>query len=192
MTIFCFFTITALAPVASSQTTKPAEEKPKQEEEAEKKEGKSAKETAKELREKQKKAHLIICGNNIKQIFTLATIYAEDRGGKFPFVKKKRAKAYEAFNLLIEQFGEDMEPRLFICPADTKKKPAKKDKDGKFRLTAKNCSYLWNNNRIRNSDASETIVCACTKHDKTQTINIGGQLKQEKGRKIAIKGLSGN
>ncbi|MEM7168025.1 MAG: hypothetical protein AAF581_21410 [Planctomycetota bacterium] len=135
------------------------------------------------------------CSANLRAISALAVTYADERGGKLPFYKKAKKKdrrAFQSLNMLVSWAGDKAKPEMFVCP-NSKKKPAKADKEGKFTLTAATCSYRWPSYPMRLTDESDLPLACCTDHDGfVNVITLGGSVSQEKDSKKVLRGLVGN
>jgi hypothetical protein len=106
----------------------------------------------------------VACSNNLKQLGLAAQMYlndhrifplAEGGGGPDP-------TGLCAIQLLFDQEYID-DPEVVVCPASTEV-PATLDASGRYTLTERTCSYLWNQNPVTPQSPSTTPLAACNCH----------------------------
>jgi len=98
-----------------------------------------------------KKVKRIQCVNRLRSIGQLAVGYADDNRGFLPVKRVEDPKAYESFQILVDEVKEARNPDLYICPASSDM-PAEVDKEtGKFELDDTSVSYAWRNRPLRTS-----------------------------------------
>ena len=81
------------------------------------------------------------CGSNLKQLYTIATGYANSVGsGRFPDAGDNGA--HHAWNRILALQPSGFPPELFACGASGAV-PAEVDEEGRFTLGAENVSYSF-------------------------------------------------
>ncbi|MFH1421789.1 MAG: type II secretion system protein [Planctomycetota bacterium] len=88
-------------------------------------------------------ANKTACASNLRQIVTLARMYAEEEK-TFPFAGEG-ACAVEHIQTLIDFYPKDIKPKLFVCPGSTEKE-SKIEPGGTYRdviINENNISYAW-------------------------------------------------
>ena len=98
------------------------------------------------------------CLNNLRNIGQLAVAYAEDNRGFIPVASGGDPRAYQSFQLLVNEMLNARDPELYVCPV-SKDSEAQPPYDGAvFELTEDNVSYAWRNKplRVRGSAYSKT------------------------------------
>ncbi|MEM7166434.1 MAG: type II secretion system protein [Planctomycetota bacterium] len=134
-----------------------------------------------------RRARRTSCLNNLRQIGTLSSTYADDKGGKFPFDRKKKDPlAFESLQLLAKWNYDDVTPSLFIC-AEHNDDEAIRDDDGKYQLSADTCSYAYVSQSTRQTDKGDLPLASDDKirddnadrpeghRDGLNVVFVGGQ-----------------
>ena len=109
-----------------------------------------------------KRVRRIQCTNRLRSIGQLAMGYATDNRDWLPVADAEDPRAYESFQIMVNEVQEARDPKLYICPA-SQDMEAKADEDGGvFELDEDTVSYAWRNKRLRTSGgarARQPIGC---------------------------------
>jgi prepilin-type N-terminal cleavage/methylation domain-containing protein len=115
------------------------------------------------LMAQRRKALREACKMNLRQLHTIAKMYADDERW-FPFASSLTSSATAADHLqLLVDFEPKNRPKptYFICPASTKEKAAEQDPVTKaYTLTDKTLSYAWINEEASPDSGSDKLLSA--------------------------------
>lgn len=110
-----------------------------------------------------RKALITACQSNLRQIATVARMYADDEK-LFPFDSSLlgSATAADHLQLLVDYEPKDRpKPKLFICPDAGPEKPAPQDPETKaYTLTEKTLSYAWINEETSPGSGANKLLSA--------------------------------
>jgi prepilin-type N-terminal cleavage/methylation domain-containing protein len=95
-------------------------------------------------------AYKVQCGNNLKNIYTFAMMYADKKTRAFPIASGKDPEAHLSLQVLVDYFPDDLKPQLFACAA-SEAKEIESTGDGKFVLEADTNPYTWVARRTKNT-----------------------------------------
>ena len=98
-----------------------------------------------------KRVRRIQCTNRLRSIGQLAMGYASDNRDWLPVAKGDDPRAYESFQILVNEVAEARDPKLYICPASQDIECETDEGGGIFALEEDNVSYAWRNKRVRTS-----------------------------------------
>ena len=98
-----------------------------------------------------KRVKRVQCMNRIRSIGQLAVAYADDNRGFLPVASGEEPRAYESFQLLVNDMVDARDPKLYVCPASQDIEAEAPADGGPFELTEENVSYAWRNRRLRTS-----------------------------------------
>ncbi|HAK95342.1 MAG TPA: hypothetical protein DCM87_10145 [Planctomycetes bacterium] len=116
----------------------------------------------------------MICENRLRSMVQWALLYADDHAGWFPVAEGENPAAHESLQLLVDAFGDECDPEIFVCPASGDV-PAVRGVDGKLRLAAGNVSYAWRAKPLRVTETGGgTVVIACDKTLHPQELGGAG------------------
>jgi hypothetical protein len=101
-----------------------------------------------------RKANIVKCQANLREIAKLGILYADAGEGRF--FPHSRTGGITSLQLLLNH-SEGLKPTLFICP-QTIHEPAEVGSDGKFLLDEDTCSYEMTPWLIKATDPPDTIV----------------------------------
>ena len=102
-------------------------------------------------------AYKLECANNLKQIATMAQIYADNRGGFYPLASGDRAPAHESLNILIKSVGRSLDSELFGCRTWRGGKVVP-DSEGRYDLTEDTNPYAYTGRKLATVDAGFALA----------------------------------
>jgi prepilin-type N-terminal cleavage/methylation domain-containing protein len=102
-----------------------------------------------------KRVRRIQCTNHLRSVGQLAIGYASDNRDWLPVAKGENPRAYESFQIMVDEITEARDPKLYVCPASQKEEAEPDKETGVFQLTEDNVSYSWRNTRLRTSGGSK-------------------------------------
>ncbi len=116
------------------------------------------------------RAYVVSCSSNLKNIYTFAMMYSDDDKSKaFPIAKgKKRPKAHESLQRLVDFYPDDFKPQTFMCPVYFGTQ-AEADADGKFVLDDETNAYAWTGKRLKSTAKNKAL--ASDKYHKNSKIS---------------------
>jgi len=130
--------------------------------------------------EARKRAAIIQCASNLKQIYTFALLHSEHRGrGAFPIGSGKAPRAHESLGELFRYESKGLDPELVTCDASDAVKPETPRKGESFTLDAESCPFAWTARRLKNTAdrqplASDKYVDGYVDEDGTHSGHSGG------------------
>ena len=102
--------------------------------------------------EARKRAAIIKCASNLKQIYTFALLHSEHRGrGAFPIGSGKAPPAHESLGELFRYESKKLDPEVLVCDASDATKPEAAREGESFTLDAESCPFAWTMRRLKNS-----------------------------------------
>jgi prepilin-type N-terminal cleavage/methylation domain-containing protein len=103
-------------------------------------------------------AYKVQCASNLKQIYTFAMAYSDNRGTRaFPIARGQKPRAHESLNELLEFDSGGLSPPLFVCSSGEAGR-AEEDEDGKFILSADTLSFAWTARRLKNTAMNKPLA----------------------------------
>jgi prepilin-type N-terminal cleavage/methylation domain-containing protein/prepilin-type processing-associated H-X9-DG protein len=129
--------------------------------------------------EARKKAAIIQCANNLKQIYAYALAHSERRGrGAFPIGSGKAPLAHESLGELLRYESGRLAPEVFVCEASDAVKPDSAA-GGDLTLDAESCPFAWTGRRLKNTAdrqplASDKYVDGYVDEDGSHSGHTGG------------------
>jgi len=117
-----------------------------------------------------REARKVHCTSNLKFIYMFATSQAV-KTGHFPLGAGPAPRAHESLNELVALYGEELPPKLFICPASGAS-PASQDAGGRFRLSEETLGYAWLATRAELHERKPLACCKQVHGGHTRGINV--------------------
>jgi len=130
--------------------------------------------------EARKRAAIIQCASNLKQIYTFALLHSDQRGrGAFPIGSGKAPPAHESLGELLQCESKGLKPEVFICGASDAMKPESTRGGESFTLDAESCPFAWTMRRLKNTAdrqplGSDKFVDGYVDEDGTHSGHSGG------------------
>ncbi len=116
------------------------------------------------------------CASNLRQIATMAQVYADNRSGFYPLASGDPAPAHESLNLLISsgRNHRSLNPKMFACRT-WRGEIAVPDSDGKYELTEDTNSIAWTGRKLATVDAGFALASdKYIRRDDQLSGHIGG------------------
>ncbi len=101
-----------------------------------------------------KRVARIQCTNHLRSIGQAAFGWSTDNKGFLPVARTEDPRAYESFQIMVDDLVEAREPSMYVCPA-SQDLEAEADEEGMFQLDEDTVSYAWRNVKLRTSSGSK-------------------------------------
>ncbi len=102
------------------------------------------------------KANELACKNNLKEIGTLAGVYADEHNGWYFYASVPNAPSYQSFQAFMD-WNTDLNPRLLTCPS-CEDPAAVRDEAKKTLLEPSNVSYTWVSRKMKNTIGTDQAL----------------------------------
>jgi len=110
------------------------------------------------LNEAREKGYRLDCQQNLKQIYTFAMAFSDEKGrGAFPIGPGERPRAHDSLNVLVAFAPEALTPRLFVCKSGNAIE-AQPDVDGGYLLDETSNGYAWTARRLKNVAVNKVLA----------------------------------